>query len=62
MDAQIFNRWGEKEYEWHTTNGGWDGRTTSGVLVPDGTYFFIISAKGFDGKEYFEKGAFNLIR
>jgi gliding motility-associated-like protein len=62
MDAQIFNRWGQKQYEWHTTNGGWDGRTAAGVLVPDGTYFFIISAKGLDGKEYFEKGSFELIR
>jgi gliding motility-associated-like protein len=62
MDAEIYNRWGQKEYEWHTTNGGWDGRTAAGVLVPDGTYFFIISAKGIDGKEYFEKGSFELIR
>jgi gliding motility-associated-like protein len=62
MDAEIYNRWGQKEYEWHTTNGGWDGRTASGVLVPDGTYFFMIRAKGFDGKEYFEKGSFELMR
>jgi gliding motility-associated-like protein len=62
MDAEIYNRWGQKEYEWHTTNGGWDGRTASGVLAPDGTYFFIIKATGFDGKEYFEKGPFTLIR
>lgn len=62
LDAEIYNRWGQKEYEWHTTNGGWDGRTASGVYAPDGTYYFIISAKGYDGKEYFEKGAFTLIR
>ncbi len=62
MDAEIYNRWGEKEYEWHTTNGGWDGRTASGVIAPDGTYFFIIKAKGIDGKDYFEKGSFSLLR
>lgn len=62
MDANIFNRWGEKEYEWHTTNGGWDGRTSSGVPAPDGTYFFMIKATGIDGKEYEEKGSFTLIR
>jgi gliding motility-associated-like protein len=62
MDAEIYNRWGEKEYEWHTTNGGWDGRTASGVLAPDGTYYFIMDAKGIDGKEYHEHGAFSLIR
>ncbi len=62
MDAEIYNRWGLKEYEWHTTNGGWDGRTASGVPAPDGTYYYIISAKGFDGKEYFKKGSFTLVR
>jgi gliding motility-associated-like protein len=62
MDAEVFNRWGQKEFEWHTTNGGWDGRTASGIIAPDGTYFFTIKAKGIDGKEYFEKGSFTLIR
>jgi gliding motility-associated-like protein len=62
MDAEVYNRWGQKEYEWHTTNGGWDGRTASGVPAPDGTYYYIIKAKGFDGKEYFEKGSFTLVR
>ena len=49
-------------YEWHTTNGSWDGRTASGVLAPNGTYYFIINAIGIDKKEYFEKGSFSLIR
>lgn len=62
LDAEIYNRWGQKEYEWHTTNGGWDGRTASGVLAPDGTYYYIIHATGYDGKTYLEKGAFTLIR
>ncbi len=62
MDAEIYNRWGQKEFEWHTTNGGWDGRTASGVEAPDGTYYYLIKAKGFDDKEYFEKGYFMLTR
>ncbi len=62
LDAEIFNRWGEKLFEWHTTNGGWDGRTASGGIASDGTYYYIIKAKGKDGKEYFEKGSFSLIR
>lgn len=62
LDAEIFNRWGQKMFEWHTTNGDWDGRTASGVLAPSGTYYFIIKAEGKDGKKYFEKGTFSLIR
>ena len=62
MDAEIFNRWGEKIYEWHTTNGGWDGRSASGVEASEGTYYFIMKATGIDGEEYFKKGAFTLLR
>ena len=62
LDAQIYDRWGLKMYEWHTPNGGWDGVTASGLAASDGTYYYIISAEGIDGKKYFEKGAFTLIR
>ncbi len=62
LDAEVYNRWGEKEFEWHSTNGGWDGYTASGVPAPAGTYYYIISATGIDAKKYAEKGAFTLIR
>lgn len=62
VDSEIFNRWGQKIYEWHTVNGGWDGRSASGVPATSGTYYFIIKAEGLDGKKYFEKGTFSLIR
>lgn len=62
VKAEVFNRWGTKIYEWDTPSGSWDGRTPAGVLAPDGVYFFIIEAKGLDGKEYFEKGHVTLQR
>jgi gliding motility-associated-like protein len=62
VEAEIFNRWGQKMYEWKHVKGYWDGRTQSGIEAPDGTYFYIISAKGIDGEEYFKKGGFSLIR
>ncbi len=62
MDAEIYNRWGEKIFEWHTVNGGWSGRTSAGINASDGSYYYIIKASGIDGKEYFEKGTFILIR
>ncbi|MBL7883244.1 MAG: gliding motility-associated C-terminal domain-containing protein, partial [Bacteroidia bacterium] len=62
LHAEVFNRWGQKEYEWDTPNGGWDGRTASGVMAPEGTYYVLVTAKGYDGKEYSAKGNFTLVR
>ena len=49
-------------YLTETTNSGWDGKTTANVEAPSGTYYYIINATGKDGKEYYEKGSFSLIR
>ena len=53
MEATIFNRWGEQITSWSDmANGFWDGRTEGGNEVPEGVYFYIISAVGFDGKDH----------
>jgi gliding motility-associated-like protein len=62
VKAQIYNRWGALIYEWDDVNGKWDGKAKNGSASPDGVYFFIIEAKGLDGKEYFEKGHVTLQR
>jgi len=58
----IYNRWGQflAEYPWIA--GGWDGRTEAGLEAPSGVYFYIIDAKGMDGKEYQFNGHFRLQR
>jgi gliding motility-associated-like protein len=60
--GEIYNRWGQKMFSWDNVKGHWDGRTLSGSEAPDGTYFYVITAKGFDGTEYFKKGGFSLVR
>ncbi|MBV6485928.1 MAG: hypothetical protein KFKLKKLM_02540 [Flavobacteriales bacterium] len=62
VEGEIFNRWGQKMFDWKHVKGYWDGRTQSGAEAPDGTYFYIIKATGMDGVEYFKKGGFSLIR
>lgn len=47
--GEIFNRWGEKVYEWTQPLAGWDGRSTSGLVLNGGTYYYVITAKGVDG-------------
>ncbi|MDF1672158.1 MAG: gliding motility-associated C-terminal domain-containing protein [Vicingaceae bacterium] len=46
----IFNRWGIKLFDSQGLNIGWDGRTTAGVKVPVGTYFYIIDINGLTKK------------
>jgi len=38
----IYNRWGQKLFESNNNESYWNGRTTSGNEVPDGTYYYII--------------------
>ena len=58
----IFNRWGDKIYEWSDVTKGWDGKNNSGSETPDGTYYYIITAKGYDNVSYNLHGAVTLIR
>jgi len=59
----IMNRWGKKVYEWDNVEEGWNGKIKGdgGFAVP-GVYYYIITAKGSDGKEYEFQGPFHLLR
>lgn len=59
--AIIFNRWGQKLYEWNDPAEGWDG-TYKGKPVKEGVYFVLVKAKGSDGKIYNIKRDVNLLR
>ena len=59
--AIIFNRWGQKIYEWDDPAGGWDGRH-NGRDVSDGVYYCLVKARGADGIRYSIKRDVNLLR
>ena len=59
--AMIFNRWGQKLYEWTDVSGSWDG-TYNGKPVKEGVYYVLVKAKGADGREYNIKRDVNLMR
>jgi flagellar hook assembly protein FlgD len=48
----------------HTDTGkmSWDGKNTSGNIVTDGTYFYIIKASGLDDKGYDLKGTITVFK
>jgi len=62
--AYIFNRNGQKLYDWTdwtTEERGWDG-THNGHPVKDGVYFVYVKARGADGTEYNIRRDVNLLR
>ena len=59
--ATIFNRWGQKLYEWSDPAGGWDG-TFRGKDVKVGTYYCLVKARGADGRKCNIKKDGNLMR
>mgnify|MGYP001652560621 FL=1 len=59
--AYIFNRWGQKLYQWTDPAGGWDGKF-NGQDVKEGVYFVQVNAKGADGKVFNIKKDVNLLR
>ena len=62
--AYIFNRWGQKLFDWtdwQDRKGGWNG-TYNGRPVKDGVYYVYVKARGADGVEYNIRRDVNLIR
>ncbi len=59
--AYIFNRWGQKLYEWSDPAGGWDGKY-KGKDVAQGVYYVLVKAKGADGRSFNIKRDVNLLR
>jgi gliding motility-associated-like protein len=62
FDIQIFNRWGQKIFESPSPNINWTGRSSSGVMEEAGTYYYIIQATDYSGKNFSLNGYVQLIR
>jgi len=61
FDLQIFNRWGEKVFESHNSNTGWDG-TYLGSKMLSGIYVYLISYSTASHTSKTAKGTVALIR
>ncbi|MCB9360997.1 MAG: gliding motility-associated C-terminal domain-containing protein [Flavobacteriales bacterium] len=65
LKMKIYNRWGQLIYESNQKNEGWNGTTTSGIAVSEGTYFYIINAEIIENgnpTDNIYKGTLTLIR
>ncbi len=70
MKVEIFNRWGNAVYENSLTGLAsstqilplWDGKSGSGKVADDGVYYYVITALGYDNKDYDFHGFVHLIK
>lgn len=62
LNCKIYNRWGILVSEITKINEVWDGLNTSGLQCENGVYYYVVTARGEDGKEYNEKGFVQLVR
>lgn len=69
FEGIIFNRWGKVVYkwtEWKENESGWNGKVMGdGTDAPEGVYFYIIKAVGWDDIKYRDglyKGSLHLFR
>jgi len=60
FECWIFNRHGEEIFHYTDPLSGWDGKHR-GKLVKPGVYYYVIDAKGADGKHYKLSGDINII-
>jgi gliding motility-associated-like protein len=61
LTFRIFNRWGEKVFETHDKNIGWDG-IYKGVLQEMEVYTYSAQATLINGKDVSLKGNITLLR
>ena len=60
FDCSIFDRYGNLLYHFSDPSLGWDGKY-KGKKVKSGVYYYVIEAKGADGKKYKKGGDINII-
>jgi len=62
FQMKVFNRSGDAIFETESIDRAWDGKNKFGENIPTGTYFYLISARGIDGKVYEHTGTITLSR
>ncbi|MDE7402402.1 MAG: gliding motility-associated C-terminal domain-containing protein [Muribaculaceae bacterium] len=58
--CEIFDRYGNRIISFTDPTSGWDGKR-GGKKVSPGVYYYVIEAKGADGKKYKKAGDINII-
>lgn len=57
----IYDRWGNKVYNWTDIDEGWNGRTKSGKQVTNGVYFYVLNVTFNDNSSIIFTGSITAI-
>lgn len=60
FSCSIFNRYGREMVSFSDPAQGWDGKY-NGKFVPAGVYYYVIKARGADGRDYNLSGDINIV-
>ncbi len=52
IELLIFNRWGNLIFTSTSLQLGWDGRTLTGIIAPDGVYVYLLKYKSIEKSKY----------
>lgn len=61
MKVSIFNRWGNVVADYDGMKEKWDGKSKTGEIVSEGTYFYYIEVTDADGKKNHYKGSLTVL-
>lgn len=59
---RFFNSWGEEVFIIENPDQTWDGKMSSGEILPDGVYVFKLEAVNKEGKPFVKNGRLLLIK
>lgn len=62
FQLDVYNRWGTLVYSSTEVASKWDGRSTAGVELSDGTYYFILKAISITSKDESTAGFVSILR
>lgn len=62
LNFVILNRWGNVVWQTNDPSSKWNGKTTSGVVVSDGSYFYRLVGEDYYGNEINKNGFVQVIR
>lgn len=62
LTCDIYNRWGQKVKTLSSATDTWDGKLSNGNDAAQGTYYYMVTATSFDGKEHNSEGYITIVR